>query len=125
MKKALPFIAAQVLSLSPLIALAQATGGQNLGQITSVFESFISFINNTLIPLVFALALLLFFWGIFKFFMLSGGDPGKREEGKQLMLWAVIGFVVMASIYGIVAIISSGLGINNQTQINVPVVPNR
>lgn len=125
MKKALSFIAVQLLSLSPLIALAQATGGQNLGQISSVFESFIVFINNTLIPLVFALALLVFFYGIFKYFILGGGDQAAREQGRQLMLWAIIGFVVMASIYGIVAIISSGLGINNQTQINVPVVPNR
>ncbi len=125
MKKALPFIGAQLLTLTPLIALAQATSGQNLGQISSVFESFIAFINNTLIPLVFALALLMFFYGIFKYFILGGGNEDDRKEGRQLMLYAIIGFVVMASIYGIVAIISSGLGINNETQFKLPVVPNR
>jgi hypothetical protein len=90
-----------------------------------VFESFINFINNTLIPLVFALALLVFFYGIFKYFILGGGDESNRKDGRQLMLYAIIGFVVMASIYGIVALVSGGLGINNQNQINVPVVPNR
>ena len=125
MKKVLPIIGAQLVTLTPLIALAQATSGDNLGPISNVFESFISFINDTLIPLVFALALLMFFYGILKYFIMGGGDEGKRNEGKQLMLWAIIGFVVMASIYGIVAIISSGLGIGGEKQINVPVVPNR
>lgn len=125
MKKAISFIGAQALALSPLIALAQATGGKDLGPLGNVFESFIAFINNTLIPLVFALALLMFFYGIFKYFILGGGDEGNRAEGRQLMLWAIIGFVVMASIYGIVAIISSGLGIGGEKEFNLPSAPNR
>lgn len=124
MKKVLPFVAAQTFALAPLVALAQSN--QALGPISDFFNRLIGFINDTLIPLVFALALLVFFYGIFKYFILGGGDEGSREQGKSLMLWAIIGFVVMASIYGIVALISSGLGINkNNETINVPSVPVR
>lgn len=132
MQKLLTFFTAQVITLMPLVALAQsgasgarATGGGTLGPISNLFQSFINFINDILIPLVFALAILVFFWGIFYYFILGGGDDGKREQGRQLMLWAIIGFVVMASIYGIVAIISQGLGIAGVNNINVPTVPRR
>lgn len=125
MKKALPFLVATVFTLTPFVVLAQATTGQGLGDVSDIFDSFIRFINDTLIPLVFALALLMFFYGIFKYFILGGGDEGSRQEGRQLMLYAIIGFVVMASIYGIVEIISAGLGINQGTTINVPEAPTR
>ena len=121
MKKVLTILAAQLMMLMPLVALAQG----ELKGISSLFNNFIGFINNTLIPLVFALALLMFFYGIFKYFILGGGDESSRAEGRQLMLWAIIGFVVMASIYGIVALISGGLGIDKTNKINVPVVPSR
>lgn len=116
MKKALPFITVQLLSLTPLIALAQADAGRgDFGRFGNVFKSLVLFINSTLIPLIFALAILMFFYGIFKFFILGGGDESSRAEGRQLMLWAVIGFVVMASLYGIIEIISGGLGISSGT----------
>ncbi len=121
MKKLLPFIGAPVIALTPLLAMAQtdASAGDLKG-ITSLFENFIKFINETLIPLVFALALLVFFYGIFKYFILGGGDEGSREQGKSLMLWAIIGFVVMVSIWGIVNLISGGLFKNNQTPPTLP-----
>ena len=116
-------MAAQALTLAPLAALAQGVSGSNLGGITNLFNNFIGFINGTLIPLVFALALLMFFYGIFKYFILGGGDQGSRDEGKQLMLWAIIGFVVMAGIYGIIQVITGGLGINNSTAPVLPTAP--
>jgi len=124
MKKVIPFITVQILMLTPLIALAQATSGQgDFGGVGNIFRSATVFINSTLIPLVFALALLVFFYGIFKYFILGGGDEGSRAEGRQLMLWAIIGFVVMASLYGIIALISGGLGITGNTPPTLPVAP--
>ncbi len=121
MKKVLPFIAVQILTLTPMIALAQATSGSgDFGGVGGIFRSATVFINTTLIPLVFALALLVFFYGIFKYFILGGGDSDSRAEGRQLMLWAIIGFVVMASLYGIIGLVQNGLGIGGG---NPPVLP--
>jgi hypothetical protein len=106
--------------LTPLLALAQ----EDFGKINEFFTKVSSFINGTLIPLLFGVALLVFLYGIFKYFILGGGDEGKREEGKQLMLYAIIGFVVMVSVFGIVNAIASGLGFSKDETIqNIPNVP--
>jgi hypothetical protein len=93
-----------LLTLLPAFALAQ-----DFGQLETFVGGFSSFINSTLIPLVFGIALLVFLWGVFKYFILGGSDESKRESGKHLMLYSVIGFVVMVSIWGIVNLASSVL----------------
>ncbi len=106
------------LMLLPAIALAQ------FGEINSFFDNITSFINNVLIPLVFAIALLVFLYGVFKFFILGGGDADKRKEGTQLMMYAVIGFVLMVSIFGIVNLVANGLGFSDDEEIqNIPNAP--
>jgi hypothetical protein len=106
--------------LTPVLVFAQ----EDFGEINSFVGKISSFINSTLIPLLFGIALLVFLWGIFKYFILGGGDEEKREEGKQLMLYAIIGFVVMVSVFGIVNMIANGLGFSGDEKIeNIPDVP--
>jgi hypothetical protein len=93
-----------VLALLPALALAQ-----DFGPLETFIGGLSSFINGTLIPLLFGIALLVFLWGIFKYFILGGSDESKRESGKHLMLYSVIGFVIMVSIWGIVNLASSVL----------------
>jgi len=107
-----------LVALTPMLAFAQ------FGGINTFITDIIAFINNVLIPLVFAIALLVFLYGVFDYFILGGGDEGKREEGRKLMLWAIIGFVVMVSIFGIVNLIANGLGFSADQDIqNIPNVP--
>ena len=104
----------------PFVSLAQ----EEFGEISTFIGRITAFINGTLIPLIFGIALLVFLWGIFKYFILGGGDEGSREEGKKLMLWAIIGFVVMVSVFGIVNMIANGLGFSDDEKIeNIPDVP--
>jgi hypothetical protein len=106
-----------------LVVLPGVAFGQ-FGEVNDFLDDVSSFINSTLIPLVFALALLLFIWGIFQYFILGGGDEEKREDGKKLMLWAIIGFVVMVSVFGIVNLVAGGLGFSDDENIqNIPNVP--
>ena len=107
-------------AVSPLIALAQ------FGEIDGFFLDIIEFINDILIPLVFALALLMFIFGMFRFFIQGGHDEDSREKGKSLMLYAIVGFVLMISIFGIVNLIANGLGFGGDEEIeNIPNVPTR
>jgi hypothetical protein len=120
MKKIGVSLLASLSAILPMVALA----ADDFGEINKFVDKIASFINDTLIPLLFGVALLVFLWGIFKYFILGGGDEGKREEGKQLMLWAIIGFVVMVSIFGIVNMIAGGLNLSEQQEIqNIPNVP--
>lgn len=118
MKKLSMTLGGSALVLTPALALAQ------FGQINTFISDVSSFINGTLIPLVFAVALLVFIYGVFKYFILGGGDSEKQDEGRQLMLYAVVGFVVMVSIFGIVNLIANGLGFSSDEDIqNIPNVP--
>ena len=110
MKKVLSAIGISgAIYLLPVVAFAQNNPG-NFFSLMIFGDNITTFINSTLVPLIFALAFLLFLWGVFKYFFWGGGDETKREEGRQLMLWAIIGFLLMVSIWGIVNILSSGLG---------------
>lgn len=103
------FSSAFAIFVVPLVSVA----AEDLGDITSTFEKITTFISSTLIPLVFAVALLMFLIGVFKYFIMGGGDEGKRAEGRQMMLYSIIGFVAMVSIFGIVNIVAGGLGLND------------
>lgn len=91
------------LLLVPMLVSAQ------FGPIDTFFINILDFINGILVPVIFALALLVFLYGMFKFFILGGSDETERNKGKQLVLWAIIGFVLMVSIWGIVNMIATGL----------------
>ncbi len=87
-------------------------------------DNIIIFMNNTLVPAIFALAFLVFLWGMFKTFILGGHDEEKQGEGKSLMMYAIIGFVVMVSLWGIVNLLARGFGFENDTiDKNLPELP--
>ncbi|MDB5194386.1 MAG: protein of unknown function with transrane region [Parcubacteria group bacterium] len=97
------------LALGPVAAFAQATsaGQPNLGFLTSFLSTLKSLINTAL-PLVVGLALLAFFWGVAQFIW---GGEAKRDEGKQHMIWGIVGLFVMVSVWGLVQFLGSVVGV--------------
>ncbi len=73
-------------------------------------------ILNPLIVFGFFVAMLYFFWGIFKF-VLSSGNPSDHEEGKKAILWGLIGMFIMFSVFGIIHIILNTFGIPITAQV--------
>ncbi len=123
MKKILSVVSIVGSFLLPVVVFAAAGDYGTFAPITSFGGNIVIFINNTLVPLIFALAFVVFLWGIFKAFIFGGGDETKREEGKQLMLYSIIGFLVMVSLWGIVNLVSNGFGLQGQTIQNLPRAP--
>ena len=68
------------------------------------------FILNPLIFLAFAIAFLVFFWGIFQFIASQTADAN-REEGKRKILWGIFGMFVMISAYGLIHLVLNTFGI--------------
>ncbi len=99
------------------------TSAQYFGEIDTFFGRVVGFINNVLVPLVFTLALFVFIYGMFNFFILNGENEGDRESGRDLMVSAVIGFVLMVSIWGIVNLVASGLFGTTTTPPPLPGIP--
>lgn len=67
--------------------------------------------NTIVVPVIFVLAFFVFVWGVIKYFLLSGGDESKLNEGKQFILWGIIGLVVLFSVWGLVNLLLSTLGL--------------
>ncbi len=72
------------------------------------------FILNPLIVLVFAIALLVFFIGIFQFIASETADS-KREEGKRKILYGLLGMFIMFSAYGLIHLLLGTFGISGKT----------
>ena len=88
----------------PMLAFAQTTG--TIGSVNDVGTIVIGIINNVAVPLVFALAFIVFLWGVFQYFIAGAADEEKREGGKSLMIYGLIGFFVMVSVWGLVNLLT-------------------
>ncbi len=87
-----------------------------INNISDVGSFIINTINNIIVPVLFAIAFVVFLWGAFTVFILGaqGGDDVK-ERGKNLMLWGLIGFFVMVSIWGLVNILTGTISFGNNS----------
>lgn len=87
------------------------------------FKDVVCYVTNfigLLTPLLVAISLLVFFWGIARF-ILAAGDEKKVEEGKKLLIWGTIGLFVIASLWGIIQILSGSLF--GPSPIGIPLLP--
>ena len=57
-------------------------------------------ILQPIVQLLFALATILFLWGVVEF-LISRDNEEERDKGKRHMLWGAIGLVIMFSVNGI------------------------
>lgn len=80
--------------------------------ICTVGATILYIINSILVPLLFAVAFIVFLYGVFKSYILSHGDPGEVKKGHQLILWGVIGFAVMLSLWGLVNVVTNTFGLS-------------
>ena len=71
-------------------------------------------IVNPVIEFAFIIATVIFLWGVFQF-IAGAGDKDKRQEGKDHILWGVVGFVIMFGVYGIINILANSLGVSGLT----------
>lgn len=110
------------LGLYALPALAFAASAPQLGYFAQALAQ-IQGIISTLLPIVVALALLFFFWGLAKF-ILAAGDESAKEEGKRIMIWGVVALFVMVSVWGLVYFLGNIVGVGQGQNLNaVPSVP--
>lgn len=107
----------------PLFVFAQASApaqGHSIDKLGAFLQQFIGFIDNYLVPLLFAIAFIVFIFGIFQYFILGGADEEKRSKGRSLMLWGMIGFFVMVSIWGILNLFVHSFGFGSDARPNLP-----
>lgn len=91
-----------------------------MSKLTALINDFINFLNGTLVPLVFAIAFIVFIWGVLRYFFFNAGNPEKRAEGKNFIMYGLIGFFVMLSVWGLVNLL---VGTFHFDSINRPCLP--
>jgi hypothetical protein len=93
----------------PSFAFAQTTSLQTF------LINIVKFINNNIIPMLFTIALLIFIWNVFRFFVIESAKPDGREKAKRHALYSIIAFVFLVSIWGIVNMFVNGFGLYGRT----------
>jgi hypothetical protein len=84
-----------VALFSPLVVFAD---GVNVSGLHSLLIQIHGLISAT-IPVLIALGVLAFMWGIVLYLF------GKKEDGRSAMLWGIIALFVMTSVWGLVGIL--------------------
>lgn len=111
MKKNISYIILITISIFPNIAFAQDA-------LSIIY--IISGLIGLATPIVVALALLFFFYGLAKY-ILNAADDEKKAEGRNIMIWGIIALFVMVSVWGLTTILAETFGITNRS-INIPFV---
>lgn len=111
---------AAALLLTPMVALAQiaTTGGG--GQFETLLRNIIEFTNEVLIPFIIGIGFLVFVWGMFKFFIVGGANDDAKEQGKSLMIYATLGFLLIIVFWGVVNLLASSTGLEGDSLDNIP-----
>jgi hypothetical protein len=102
------------------LALPVVSFAQQLTNLTQLVTS-IGNIVNLLIPIMFALALLGFFYGLVMYIF---GKEDNKDQAKKTMIWGVIALFVMAAVWGLVKFIGDAVGVNQDAGPAVgPLIP--
>ena len=102
-----------IIAMTPAIALA--------ADLDSVLDQ-IGDLIGTATPIIVALALLFFFYGLAKY-ILNSGDEENKSEGKSVMIWGIIALFVMVSVWGLVNLLANTFEVNDGSTIDIPSVP--
>lgn len=116
-----------VLGLAPALALAQTTGGTptvcTSGAITTLQGVLckVSEILNAVIPILIALGVVYFIWGVITYVVAS--DEEAKSAGRNRIIFGIIGLAVIIGLWGLVNILKNTFGLGNVQNINFPTVP--
>ena len=112
-----------LLAFAPALAFAQTFQLQN-GSLGGILIS-IGKLLSQIVPILIALAVVVFLWGVLKF-IFNAGDEAKRQDGKWIIIYSLIGIVVMVSVWGLVSFVQGTFGLSSDRGPNagqLPTVP--
>ena len=91
-----------------------ATVGSLAGDVTGLIY--------ILIPILYVLCFITFFWGLTKF-IIGAGNKDELSKGKQYMIWGIVVLFVLITFQTIVGIVSNGLELGGNT--TIPTLPTK
>jgi len=73
--------------------------------IVDIFKTLVDILNLFVIPLLFAFALVIFLWGVYKY--ISSASIEGKEGARVTIIYGIIGLFVMLSAWGLVRVLTS------------------
>jgi len=109
------FITSAALLAMPMLASAQgAVLETDGGAFGDLLRNILTFSNNVLIPFILGIGFLVFVWGMFRYFIAGGANDEAKEQGKSLMVYATLGFVLIIVFWGIVNLVATSTGLSGE-----------
>jgi hypothetical protein len=99
-----------VVAAVPVTVSAQVTLGYTLKVISDLI--------NGLIPIVLALTVLIFFWGL-AMYLWDSSNPERKGQGIHIMIMGVVALFVMVSIWGIIGVLQQTFKVDQAK----PIIP--
>jgi predicted membrane channel-forming protein YqfA (hemolysin III family) len=112
-------VVAGFLSLSTVALAAGATVAINdtaSGFVTIV--STLTSIANALIPFLFAIAVVVFIYGIIRYILARGSE--EKVSARGYIIWGIVGIAVIASLFGIINLLQNAFGVSTS---QLPLTP--
>jgi membrane-anchored glycerophosphoryl diester phosphodiesterase (GDPDase) len=131
MKKVIYTLISLMATSLPSLAFAQTSpSGVNSNYVNSL-ANLASSVLNWAVYLIMVLALVYFLWGVAQY-IIKGGNPEEKAKAKSIMVYGIIGLAVMASVWGLVGVLTGIFNVSPQNganssipvpQISAPVNP--
>lgn len=104
--------------MDSITAMCRAQGYPEIG---CLLIRIMVFIDSIVVPFIMAIAFIVFIWGVFQYFIAGGADEEKRKQGRDFVMWGLIGFVIIISLWGLVNLLMNSLGFRSQTRPPLPI----
>jgi cbb3-type cytochrome oxidase subunit 3 len=95
----------------------------SFAQLTNIQQNIITPIGtivNAIIPIMFGIALIGFFYGLIMYIF---GKEQNKDQAKKTMIWGVVALFVMASIWGLIYFIQQAVGVNQNNAPTQQLIP--
>lgn len=89
----------------------------------ALLDRIVQYVIDPAVKVIFTLGLFFFFWGLIEF-LWELKDGKASQEGKNHMLYGLVGMLIMVSVYGIIALVMNTLGIDRYTATDVSRIQN-
>ena len=125
MKKKLIVLSGFAFVLAPIMALAQTSqvtncAGTDIGTFNGILCK-ISQILGAIVPVLIALGVVYFVWGVITYVISS--DEEAKKAGRDRIIYGIIGLAVIIGVWGLVKILTNTFGLSNTQDITLPTVP--
>ena len=109
-----------ILAVLLMPGIAFAAGPTDLFQVLKIIGDLVMAAT----PVVAALALLGFFWGLAIYLTGFSGDEKEKKKGRDIMVYGIFTLFVMFSVQGLIGILQETFDVHSGGSLTPPTIPN-